>query len=560
MPGKNARHPTARRWLAAVPLAVAMASAAVAAPAEFPMSTTPVTLDGTALGTQTGPGLGGLLNTVVLAADGVYHMWAILNSAANPTVSKIVHATSTDGIRFMTHGTLNPPSEYWTLYPCGETTATREPEIDRLRVSLVDGEWIMTVWNRNDNVGGTLYSYTTTVWEIGADPSNLDVAFFGPLPAGNCAGTASDMPGNNHVGTFGMTYSETTGLRAWLRNDSNPTSAPPHLGGSLGGYLVDLSNDPPTSSTWPNVAGSPTYEADMFIGTGYDQYNSSGAARTMVDPIGRTLDLGGGTTLGTYYAFIGESPSPEREYDIRYIESSDGGKTWSKPARIYGPDVGETVLVDGLPARAGFRAPEVVADGVRTYFWTRDTCNNRVMVTAAGPNDVPKLTIAKDFEPNAVDVDGVSELSVTLTAPEICQPAPEGDTVTNISYTDNLPGEGNVILTGTIVSNGCGGTLTAPAEGASFTLEGVGLPMGGSCTVVVEVKGKVAGVYPNVIPATDVTNDQQWPTAEDAKDTLTVGSVVPPAAVQPIPTTGPLSLAALAALLGLFAVRGRKKR
>jgi len=89
------------KWLAALPLAAAMAGPAFAQ-AAFPMETTPVTLDGTPLGTQTTGS--GLINTVVLV-DGVYHMW-VIKSGADSYVSKTIHATSADGIRFTSDGTM----------------------------------------------------------------------------------------------------------------------------------------------------------------------------------------------------------------------------------------------------------------------------------------------------------------------------------------------------------------------------------------------------------------------------------------------------------------------
>ena len=99
-------------------------------------------------------------------------------------------------------------------------------------------------------------------------------------------------------------------------------------------------------------------------------------------------------------------------------------------------------------------------------------------------------------------VGGISQLKVTVTAPPICQPAPQGAAVTNLSYTDNLPGGGNVKLTGRVISNSCVGegmAVSAPAEDTTFSLTGVDLPMGESCDLVVEVRGDVSGVYDNVI-------------------------------------------------------------
>lgn len=277
----------------------------------------------------------------------------------------------------------------------------------------------------------------------------------------------------------------------------------------------------------------------------------------MVMPIGRTLAQGG-TTLGTYFAIVNRLSQAPVDKELWYTESADGGATWSASVPIYGSGASQNVLVDGLPNKYGFRAPEVVEGGVRTYFWTQNYCEQTVMVTAIDEQAKPKLTIVKDFEPNRVAVGGISQLKVTVSAPAICQPAREGMVVNDLSYTDNLPGNGKVKLTGQVISNSCVGVgmaVSTPAEGTSFSLTGVDLPMGQSCDLVVEVRGDVSGVYNNEIPVVNVTNALNWPAAAPARDTLTVGD----GGVTPVPTMGTLSLAALGGLLGLFAVRRQRK-
>ena len=91
---------------------------------------------------------------------------------------------------------------------------------------------------------------------------------------------------------------------------------------------------------------------------------------------------GSGDELYTYYAITKRSPQTPWEKELWYVKSGNGGETWTDPARIYGSTVGEVVLVDGLPAQYGFRAPDVVEGGVRTYFWTQNYCQQTVMVTA----------------------------------------------------------------------------------------------------------------------------------------------------------------------------------
>ena len=518
------------------------------------METTPVTLDGTALGTLTTGS--GLLNSVVLV-DGIYHMW-VMKSGDGAYISKFIHATSEDGIRFSSKGTLNVPESYWATYTCAGVTPATEPFADRLRVSKVGDDWIMMVWHRNQT-GHNYYSYSTSVWNIGPDPSNLNVNLIGPVPSQACDSN-NQHPGRNHVGVFGMTDVDGEDPRIWLRDDHNSTTVG-LTGGALAGYEIDMDSPPLTSDT-PRygAAGNTTYEFDLLAGTGYYEYPID-TDSSMVMPIGRTLDQG--RTLGTYFAIVNRASQAPVDKELWYTESADGGETWSASAPIYGSGVGQNVLVDGLPNKYGFRAPEVVEGGVRTYFWTRDFCDNRVMVTAIDEASKPKLTIVKDFAAEAVDVGGTTNLTVTVTAPELCRNSkgevPTEKFVHNVTYTDTLPinGGGQIALTGTVVSNPCG-KLTISDDKRSFTLAEVDLAMNESCSVQVEVQGNVAGFYENVIPAAEVTNTEGLLTADDARDTLRVGAV-PPATVTPVPTTGPLSLAALAGLLGFFAVRRNRK-
>lgn len=252
-------------WLVALPLAAAMASSVYAQRAEFPMETTPVTLDGTALGTLTDGS--GLLNSVVLV-DGIYHMW-VMKSGDGAYISKFIHATSEDGIRFSSKGTLNVPERYWATYTCAGVTPATEPFADRLRVSKVGDDWIMMVWHRNQT-GHNYYSYSTSVWDIGPDPSNLNVNLIGPVPSQACDGN-NEHPGRNHVGVFGMTAVDGDHPRIWLRDDHNSTSIG-LKGGALAGYEIDLSVSPPPTSDTPRYgdpATNTTYEFDLLAGTGY---------------------------------------------------------------------------------------------------------------------------------------------------------------------------------------------------------------------------------------------------------------------------------------------------
>ena len=104
--------------------------------------------------------------------------------------------------------------------------------------------------------------------------------------------------------------------------------------------------------------------------------------------------------------------------------------------------------------------------------------------------------LSKSFAPNTINVNGVSTLTVILN---------NTDSVLNTltaPLTDNLPA-GVVIAALPNVSTTCGGTgapLATPG-GTSVTLPaGRSIPIGGSCTLSVQVTGAIPGTYTNIIP------------------------------------------------------------
>ena len=116
-------------------------------------------------------------------------------------------------------------------------------------------------------------------------------------------------------------------------------------------------------------------------------------------------------------------------------------------------------------------------------------------LTVIPPNGPPVLGVA--FSPTTVSAGGVSTKTITLINPN-ATPA-----ILTAPLTDNLP-TGLVIATPPNASTTCGGVLTAPAGGSSFTLAaGATIPGGspGSCTVTVNVTAATTGNYFNTLPA-----------------------------------------------------------
>lgn len=506
----------------ALSLTLGAQAPALAAPAAFPTVTTPVKLDGRALATPYNPNWYEALNTIVYDA-GTYHLWYVRGSYG-VSIDGISHATSTDGINFTTQNALTLPPNWWTAYG-----ATVEPTPNYLRVSRDGaGNWILMVWHPSAPNQGQ-FNYNTSLWLLDSGIADATPTLIGPLPS---------WPGGNHVGAFGI-----VGSNLYLGQDT---------AGAFGRYTLS-----PTTTTSPPVTlpvGSMPDAANAYAGTGLCSFaicpgdvNSS-----YIHNYGRTLDQGGGV-LGTYYDLRDANTWTRRAKQLWYMESTDGGASWSGAQPLF--TNGSAVTVDGLPNTGNFSLPEVAALGggqYRSYFNTMDACGNYVTVTAALPGTEQGLTVAKAFSPAAVAPGGSSQLTVTLTAPAAsCTPAPTTPIFTGLGFTDTLPAGVTVAATPNASTTCAGATPTAIGGAGTFSLANASLAPGASCTATVTVSVAGAGTFRNTIRITDVNNTQNVPVLADAVADLQAGS----ATVAPVPTLGEFAMAALALLLGALGLR-----
>ncbi len=122
------------------------------------------------------------------------------------------------------------------------------------------------------------------------------------------------------------------------------------------------------------------------------------------------------------------------------------------------------------------------------------TLTNTASVTLSGQTNsasdtdtvmVPP-TVTKSFSLAAIISGGTSILTVTLTNPTTTVD------ITGAAFTDNYPGGMTNSSTPTL-TNSCGGTATAVANGSSLSLSGATIPKGASCTVTVRVTATASG-------------------------------------------------------------------
>jgi hypothetical protein len=370
------------RILAIVIAFAAAISAATAAPVPFPLQTATVKLDGVVLGQALHPAsLNSLRFTVVFnPGDGLYHLWVLnggdTQTPADMQVSDITHATSTDGVNFISRGKLNPPASWWTQI--AGLGASAEPSVNFLRIDRLGGEWLLTIWSPNET-GTGLYNYNANVWDIGSNINNLNIVQHGPLPS---LSESPPGPGGDFVGSFGMVNG-----KIYLRQDTPYSAGPPVTGGGIGRYIYTDGIRPSLSPIFG------TSEAGTFSGTPYcwplGNPPCVGPQASYVHNSGRVIAQA--PSLGAYYTFRNFSTGVRQDKQIWFVESGDDGLTWSTPIGVYSD--GNAVQVDGLPNAGNFSSPELTATptGYRVYFST--AANSGALVVVTNLPDAPTAPV-----------------------------------------------------------------------------------------------------------------------------------------------------------------------
>jgi uncharacterized repeat protein (TIGR01451 family) len=111
------------------------------------------------------------------------------------------------------------------------------------------------------------------------------------------------------------------------------------------------------------------------------------------------------------------------------------------------------------------------------------------------------ITIVKSFTPGTIVAGGVSLLTITVTNPNLIIATP-------VAFADFLPSSPGQMLVATgpgLLTDTCGGTLTATTGSSSVIYAGGLLPAGESCTVTVYVTAPVEGAYTNLLGTASAT-------------------------------------------------------
>ncbi len=366
-------------WL--VLLAAGAAGNAAAAPPAYKTLACPVTLDGTPLGAALTPQGSSLRNTFAYeAGTRRYHFWGFASDDPNwPSAASslrgVVHATSTDGLHFVSDSNLSYAFGSADYHDYG---ASIDPPLDFLRAVFnpLSGTWKLLAWVENVGASVGSYNYNTSISDLGTAASTTAVQHQGPL--------SSPLAGN-HVGAFGLVDGQ-----IYLRVDSAAG------GNARFDYTDGL----------PPATGALIDEADLYAGTPYCWFLDSQCG-TMADPrrpayvhnVGRTLKKNDGS-LSTYYSFRDAVTYARVDKQVWYIESVDGGATWSAPQGTFAD--GDALTIDGAPTAGDgyFGTVDAISSRnvSRLYFSTRDAQGNSIMVSATtgGADDT---LFADDFDP-----------------------------------------------------------------------------------------------------------------------------------------------------------------
>jgi type VI secretion system secreted protein VgrG len=169
---------------------------------------------------------------------------------------------------------------------------------------------------------------------------------------------------------------------------------------------------------------------------------------------------------------------------------------------------------------------------------------------AQGPTLV-NPTLAKAFNPNVINPNGISTLTITLFN--------QNSTVATLTtaLTDTLPA-GVTVAPVPNSSTTCGGgtTVTAPANGSTVTLPaGRSVPANGSCTITVNVTATQVGSYVNTLAVGSLqTTNGNNPDPASATLLVQLAPTVFPPPAAAIPGLSDAALIVLTALMMLAAL------
>jgi len=152
--------------------------------------------------------------------------------------------------------------------------------------------------------------------------------------------------------------------------------------------------------------------------------------------------------------------------------------------------------------------------GMVTSATAQDGLDAQATLTVTSGPLLNAPTVTKAFSPSSVTAGGTSQMTITLTNPN-------AQAITSVQFADTYPNGMANATSGVVVSNSCGGTLTADSNDSTATLANGTVPANGSCSVVVNVISTALG---NLVNNTGSIASANANNGANASATLTVNS------------------------------------
>ena len=359
---------------------VACTRTAMAGPPVVPTTNVAVTLDGVPLGSAIANRSAAATLFFDSAAQ-TFHLWTAVvdETGAGDTaadfyplrISGYRHATSADGMRFTTTGTLAFAGNPFAAQVYGSTFG--EPAWIYPKFAQWNGRNVLMLWTQNATFTPQRfgdYNYNISFNDVGASASNLTLTHEGPVGA---------VPGNAIAGQTAGAYGIVRGVMYYDNN------------GLLGrAALTDNGPQafPANADTGPwQVTANNTAVADLLTPLGYVACQFSGGD-AYVHNDARVVD-NGDATLGLFYT-LRNCDGSRKLQQIFYMESADNGLSWSAPVGI----VTAPVNIDGNAPSSGLSLTDVVVvRGARVVYMNYVDSNNHLVVGARPPAVQPAVPV-----------------------------------------------------------------------------------------------------------------------------------------------------------------------
>ncbi|NUQ83425.1 MAG: sortase [Anaerolineales bacterium] len=199
------------------------------------------------------------------------------------------------------------------------------------------------------------------------------------------------------------------------------------------------------------------------------------------------------------------------------LTGSPGDSSFSFSGGTLLPNSSCTLTLRVIMNVNGNRTNRIPAGAVTTFNGVSST-----QPTEASLTNLPGVSVNKVFNPNPIQVNETTVLTLTITNTSDIP-------VVSMGLTDNLPGDlpaGLFVANPANLTNTCNGTATANPGDQVIQLSGGSLAGNSSCSISVDVTTSEPGAYVNTIPAGGlITNDPNVTNNNPATDTLRVGDL-----------------------------------